>query len=92
MQETQVRSLGWENPLEKEGRPAPVFLPGESHGQRKLAGYGPWGPKESDMTWRLNNNRKLKTTHKYYLTVVDPRSPKWAKMKVAASLNPFWRL
>ena len=30
--------------------PAPVFLPGKSHGQRSLAGYSPWGCKESDMT------------------------------------------
>ena len=28
----------------------PVFLPGESHGQRNLAGHGPWGCKESDKT------------------------------------------
>ena len=28
----------------------PVFLPGKSHGQKSLAGYGPWGPKESNMT------------------------------------------
>ena len=28
----------------------PVFLPGESHGQRSLVDYGPWGHKESDMT------------------------------------------
>ena len=27
-----------------------VFLPGESHGQRGLVGYGPWGCKESDTT------------------------------------------
>ena len=27
-----------------------VFLPGESHGQRSLAGYHPWGHKESDTT------------------------------------------
>ena len=26
----------------------PVFLPGESHGQRSLVGYSPWGRKESD--------------------------------------------
>jgi len=25
-------------------------LPGESHGQRSLVGYSPWGLKESDMT------------------------------------------
>ena len=28
----------------------PVFLPGESHGQRSLVGYSPYGHKESDMT------------------------------------------
>ena len=31
-------------------QPTPVFLPGESLGQRSLAGYSPWGRKESDMT------------------------------------------
>ena len=31
-------------------QPTPVFLPGESHGQRNLAGYGPYHHKESDMT------------------------------------------
>ena len=34
MQETQVRSLGREDPLEKGMAPTLVFLPGESHGQR----------------------------------------------------------
>jgi len=28
----------------------PVFLPEESHGQRSLVGYSPWGHKEPDMT------------------------------------------
>ena len=46
-QETQVQSLDQENALEKE---IPVFLPGESHGKRSLAGYSPWGCKESDTT------------------------------------------
>ena len=27
----------------------PVFFSGELHGQRSLAGYSPWGHKESDM-------------------------------------------
>ena len=52
MQETQIRSLGWEDPLELRKRhPTPVFLPGTSHGQRSLAGYSPW---RSDMTEQLN--------------------------------------
>ena len=59
MQETQessVQSLGWEDPLE-EGMATHssilVFLPGEFHGQRSLAGYSPWGCKESDVTEQL---------------------------------------
>ena len=50
MQEIQVQSLGREDPLEKGMVPTPVFVPGESHGQRSLAGYSPWGCTESDTT------------------------------------------
>ena len=34
----------------RKWRPTPIFLPGKSHGQRSLAGYSPWGCKESDTT------------------------------------------
>ena len=34
-------------------QPAPVFLSQKFHGQRSLAGFSPWGHKESDMTERL---------------------------------------
>ena len=37
-------------PWRRAWQPTPVFLPGETHGQRNLASYGPWGCKESDMT------------------------------------------
>ena len=41
-----------ENPIvsvwRREWQPTPVFLPGEFYGQRSLAGYSPWGHKESD--------------------------------------------
>ena len=37
------------------GKPTSVFLPGESHGQRGLAGYGPQGRQELDMTKRLTH-------------------------------------
>ena len=43
-------SLGWGDPLEEGWQPTPVFLPGESHGQRSLVGYCPWGGKESATT------------------------------------------
>ena len=37
-------------PWRSAWQPTPVFLPGESYGQRSLAGYSPWGRKESDTT------------------------------------------
>ena len=37
-------------PWRRSWQPTPVFLPGESRGQGRLAGYGPQGPKESGMT------------------------------------------
>ena len=52
-QKMWVQSLGWEDPLEEEMATHAVFLPGESHGQRSLAGYSSWGPTESDVTKRL---------------------------------------
>ena len=50
MQEAQVRSLDREEPLEKGMATHSVFLPEESHGQRRLEGYSPWGRKGSDTT------------------------------------------
>ena len=40
-------------PWRRKCQPTPVFLPGESHGQRSLAGYSPWGCTKSYMTRRL---------------------------------------
>ena len=37
-------------PWRRAWQPTPVFLPRESHEQRSLAGYSPWGSKETDMT------------------------------------------
>jgi len=44
MQEMRVRSLGWEDLLEK-WQPIPIFLPGKFHEQRSLASYNPWSCK-----------------------------------------------
>ena len=46
-QETRVRSLGGEDPLEKEMATTPVFLPEEFHGQRSLVGYTVHGVTKS---------------------------------------------
>ena len=42
----RVRKIPWR----RKWQPTPVFLPGESHGQRSLAGYSPWGPKEIQLS------------------------------------------
>ena len=54
-----VRKIPWR----REWQPTPVLLPGESHGQRSLAGYSPQGCKEVDTTERLST-----ITYKYALT------------------------
>ena len=79
--ETRVQSLCQEIPWRRKWQPTPVFLPGESHGQRNLAGYSPWGRKESDTTERLHFHfslsiyifqcYSLKSSHPYLL----PQSP-----------------
>ena len=51
MQETGIQFLCQEDPLEGSAwQPTPVFLPGEAHGQRSLAGRSPLDRKVSDMT------------------------------------------
>ena len=42
----RVRKIPWS----RKQQPTPVCLTGESHGQRSLAGYSPWGCRESDRT------------------------------------------
>ena len=60
MQETLfdpwVRKIPWR----REWLPTPAFLPGESHGQRSLAGYSSWGCKESDTTKHTHMKKILK--------------------------------
>ena len=42
---------GWgRSPWRRKWQPTPVFLPGESQGQRSLVGYGPWGHKATKVT------------------------------------------
>ena len=56
VRETQVLTLGWEDPLEKGSLPTPVFLPREFHGQTSLGlpgGSSPWDYKQLDTTEQL---------------------------------------
>ena len=56
VQKRWVSSLGGENSLKKEMATHSCILAWESHGQRSLEGYSPWGHKESDTTEKLSNN------------------------------------
>ena len=47
-------------PRRRKWQPTPVFLPGESHGQRSVVGYHPRGCKESDTTKWLTHMSRTK--------------------------------
>ena len=51
--ETQIQSRVGMIPWRRAWQPSPVFLPGESCGQRSLAGSRSWGLKELDKTEQL---------------------------------------
>ena len=52
-----VRKIPWR----RAWQPTPVFLPGESHGQRGLVGCRPWGRTESDTTEVVKQQQQLST-------------------------------
>ena len=62
MWETWVQPLGQEDPLEK-GMATPVFLPGEFHGQRRLARCSLWGHVMSDATEQLTHTHNLRCVY-----------------------------
>ena len=53
MQETWIQPLVRKIPWRSEWLLTPVFLPGESNGQKSLAGFSPWGHKKLDTTKQL---------------------------------------
>ena len=59
MQETQVQSLGQKIPSRRKWQPTPIFLSEESHGERNLVGYSPWGCKELDKTKQTSLTHSL---------------------------------
>ena len=59
MQETQVQSLGGEDPLEKDMATHSSILVWKIHGQRSLVGYSPWGRKELDTTEHAHTANNL---------------------------------
>ena len=71
MQEMWVQSLGWEDPLE-EGMAthSSISMPGESRGQRSLAGYSPWGHQEPDMTEATEHTQHAAQTLHFIIFVI----------------------
>ena len=53
------------HPWRRTWQPTPVFVPGEFHGQRSLAGYGPWGHKEWDIAEQLTQTHSASYTGVY---------------------------
>ena len=62
-------------PWRRKWQLTPVFLPGKFHGQRSLAGYSPWGHKESDTTERLSTHVHMQryTTNMILISSKDER-------------------
>ena len=78
-------TLGKEKQLFEEGKklypnssclqqPTPVFLPGESHEQKRLEGYSSWGHKESDMTEQLSTHTNI-----YIASAITEHFPQWLR-------------
>ena len=81
-------------PWSRKWQPAPVFLPGKSHGQRSLAGYSPWGQKELDVTEHTHILLAVKDPHSY--TPPSPGKsellgmrPKYSFLKTLQSLPTY---
>ena len=95
-----VRKIPWR----REWLPTPIFLPWKFHGQRSLAGYSPWGHKNSDMTKWLREMQEMKAERKPLflskdIIKVNFRSQRGTSseiMKISTkyhdgvSLNLFW--
>ena len=69
MKETWVEPWVGKIPRRREWLPTPVFLPGESHGQRSLAGFSSWGHKESDTIERLTHTHTH--TRSNFRSIID---------------------
>ena len=67
----------------REWQPTPIFLPGKSHGQRSLAGYSPWGCKESDTIGQLTHTH----THLVNNCLLIDMTRFWSPSRVQMHIN-----
>ena len=89
-------------PWRRKWQPTPVFLPGESHRQRSLAGYSPWSCKESDTTehtltlfilillFYVTNFSKMLVS--LYCPFLFMKKPGWVKVEYGHRLVCGWFL
>ena len=64
----------------RKWQPTPVFLPGKSHGQNRLAGYWPWGHRESEASENstLHISRKIRVdTNRSFDSKMSMRNSRW---------------
>ena len=80
-------------PWKRKWLPTPIFLPGESHGQRSLAGYSPWGPKQLDTTEWLTltfYTSLISVKHLKVSPTIDNWSSRdWKKIS-CSPIDPQW--
>ena len=69
-------------------QPTPVFLPGKSHGQRRLAGYSPWGHIELDMTERTPTQETQSNSNLCSQSRGSPKDKNWPGVWVVPAV-PF---
>ena len=72
-----------------------VFWPRESHGQRSLAGYSPWGHKELDMTERLTHLARWKRSKRRFWkekTIQSEMRRNWMQKTMSTSWSPEEKL
>ena len=65
-------------PWRRKWQPTAIFLPEESHGQRSLVGYSPWGGKESNTDWAPNTHSPVNSFQE---------KPRWAGTLSVAHLS-----
>ncbi|CAM9784256.1 unnamed protein product [Rangifer tarandus platyrhynchus] len=73
-----VRKIPWR----RKWQPTTVFLPGKSHGQRKLTGYSPWGHKRVGHDLGTKQQYVVKEGSNFILLHLG--IPKWLSSKESA--------
>ena len=79
-------------PWRRKWHPIPVLLPGKFHGQKSLAGYGPWGCKESDTTELLHLMSFIESQDKNWNTYKHFSLKQWSTAVIGSSIINYFIL